>query len=227
MAYLETKNLKHQYQDGDQIRVILDSVNLEFEKGKIYSILGYSGAGKTTLLSILAGLDKPNSGEVIVDGKKLSELSLDNYRRNYAATVFQHFNLIDYLSPVDNLLTAMEITDNDMPANIKEVAVNLLDYVGIVSTKASRPVKKLSGGEKQRVAIARALSTNCDIILADEPTGNLDSETEREIIDFLRVLAHEHGKCVIVVTHSDDVAKFTDQVLKLENGSLTEVVLDA
>lgn len=220
MSILTAKNLTHYFQDGESVRYILNDVNLEFEKGKVYGILGYSGSGKTTLISLLSGLDSPKSGEVLFNGENIEKVGLSTYRRNDIAIVFQQYNLISYLTARENIEVAMGITDNNLPADKKEIAYNLLDYVGIVRTKADRPVPKLSGGEQQRVAIARALSTNVDLIFADEPTGNLDSETEIEIIGLFKKLAHEHNKCIILVTHANEVAAHADVVLRLNKGTI-------
>lgn len=218
MAILETKQLSYYYQDGDQRRYILRNNEQEFEKGKFYAILGQSGSGKTTFLSLLSALDFPKEGEVLYKGKPIKDA--ENYRRNEIGIVFQSYNLIPYMTPVENILVAMSITENPLPKDQKEVAYNLLDYIGIQHHKADRLVTALSGGEQQRVAIARALATNVDIILADEPTGNLDEEMEMEIVNIFKKLAHEHGKCVIVVTHSKEIADLADESLYLRKGAL-------
>lgn len=220
---LEIKDLSHKFQDGAEVRELLKNINYEFEKGKLYSILGYSGSGKTTLVSFLSGLDTPTQGSISYDGKDLTEIRLDKYRRNKATIVFQEYNLVDYLTAHQNVVLAMDITENEVPDDKEEVAFNLLDYVGIVNSKAKRKVKNLSGGEKQRVAVARAIATNADLIFADEPTGNLDTETEVEIISIFKELAVKHDKCVIIVTHSNEVAKNADIILRLNNGQLNEV----
>lgn len=220
---LEIKDLSHKFQDGAEVRELLKDINYEFEKGKLYSILGYSGSGKTTLVSFLSGLDTPTQGSISYEGKDLTEIRLDKYRRNKATIVFQEYNLVDYLTAHQNVVLAMDITENEVPDDKEEVAFNLLDYVGIVNSKAKRKVKNLSGGEKQRVAVARAIATNADLIFADEPTGNLDTETEVEIISIFKELAVKHDKCVIIVTHSNEVAKNADIILRLNNGQLNEV----
>lgn len=221
MESLKVSNLSHQFRDGEKLKTVLDDVNVEFNSGKLYAILGYSGSGKTTLISFLSGLDSPDSGTIEYDGINIETYGLDKYRRNKSSIVFQQYNLIDFQTAHQNLMTAMGITENELPPNPSEVAYNLLDFVGIGKTKADRKVKKLSGGEQQRVAIARALATNVDLIFADEPTGNLDSESEREIIRLFKVLATEYNKCVILVTHSDQVAASADQVVRLNDGKLS------
>lgn len=218
MAILEAKELSYFYQDGDSKRYILNNVTYSFEKGKFYTILGESGSGKTTFLSLICALDEPKSGEVLYDGKDIRSIGYENYRRNKIGIVFQSYNLIPFMTAIENVQVAMSITDNDIPKNQRGVASNLLDFVGIDSTKAGRTVNMLSGGEQQRVAIARSLATNVDLIMADEPTGNLDEERETEIIDVFKTLAHEHNKCVIIVTHSAKIAGQADGVIKLRKG---------
>lgn len=216
--FLDVKDLSYYYQDGDAKRYIFQNLNYNFKQGVFYAILGESGSGKTTLLSILSGMDKQTSGSVEYKGTSIKDIGLNVFRRNNVGMVFQSYNLIPYMTPYENILSAMNITDNIIEEQ-NNVAYNLLDFLGITKSKADRLITKLSGGEQQRVAIARALATNVDLILADEPTGNLDSKTERSIVDVFRILANEHNKCVIVVTHSDEVAKYADVVINLSNGS--------
>ncbi|MGL4373992.1 MAG: ABC transporter ATP-binding protein, partial [Turicibacter sp.] len=196
MTMLELKDLSHAYVDGDIRRVVLENVNCTFERGNFYSILGPSGSGKSTLLSIAAGLDDIQDGQVIVDGKPIEEIGLVKYRRNHMAIVFQSFNLIPYLTAVENVEMAMKITDNETPKNKREIALGFLEKLGISEMKSNKFIKQLSGGEQQRVAIARALVTGADLIFADEPTGNLDSQTEREICELFQLLAHQFNKCI-------------------------------
>lgn len=220
MSLLETKNVDYYYQDGDQRRYILKDASVTFEKGKCYSILGQSGSGKTTFLSLISALDSPKEGTVLLEGKDIKEIGYEYFRRNKISIIFQSYNLVPYLTAVENVLVPMSITDNELPKDHKEVAYNLLDYIGITKDKANRLVNQLSGGEQQRVAIARALATNVDIILADEPTGNLDEEMEQEIVDIFKELAHTHNKCVIMVTHSNEIAQQADERLYLRKGVL-------
>ncbi len=222
MSILSLDNISYGYIDGNSKRTILDGLSYTFEKGKFYTILGPSGSGKTTLLAIAGGLEKTQQGKVFYENKDINEIGLGKYRRNYLSFVFQQFNLIPYLTAVENVVNVMEITDNDVPKPYYKTALNLLNQFGIVQTKAERSIFKLSGGEQQRVAIARGLATNVDVILADEPTGNLDTGTEKEIIKIFRLLATQYNKCVIVVTHSDDIASLSDIQLKLEGGRLIE-----
>ncbi|WP_067837050.1 ABC transporter ATP-binding protein [Amphibacillus sediminis] len=218
---LQAKDVNYYYQDGESRRYILKDTNAQFDKGKFYAILGQSGSGKTTFLSLLSALDSPKSGSILFDNVDIKQLGYEKYRRNKIGIIFQSYNLIPTLTAVENVLVPMSITENEIPADRLTVAYNLLDYIGIVKSKADRYVNKLSGGEQQRVAIARALATNVELILADEPTGNLDEEMEQEIVDIFKKLAHEHNKCVIVVTHSNEIAEQADQILTLKKGLLT------
>lgn len=217
---LKLENLNYSYIDGGYERQILKDLSYSFEAGRLYTILGPSGSGKTTLLSLLAGLDDAKSGNIYFKGTDIKTMGLGKYRRNAIAIVFQQYNLINYLTAVENVLVAMSETDNPLPKDQKNVAYNLLERFGIVNTKADRLVSQLSGGEQQRVAIARALASNVDLIFADEPTGNLDTATEKEIIGIFNELAHEFGKTIIVVTHSDEVSKLSDQRILLKDGQL-------
>ena len=220
---LKLDKLNYGYIDGGFRREILKDLSYDFEEGTFYTILGPSGSGKTTLLSIMAGLDKQESGNVYYQGEDIDVMGLNNYRRNKIGVVFQSYNLITYLTGLENILLAMTETDNKIPGNKKELAYALLSMVGIVESKADRLVTKLSGGEQQRIAIARALAGNGDLIFADEPTGNLDSETEQEIIRIFRMLAEEYGKTIIVVTHSNEVSKLSDKRVLLKRGILRDL----
>ena len=215
MNILETKDLYFTYPDGDARKVILNDVNVSFEKGKFYTILGASGSGKTTFLSLIAALDKAERGEILYEGKSLSEIGYEKYRRNNAGIVFQSYNLIPYMNAVENVMVAMSITDNEMEKDMKGEALRILESVGIDGSKATRRINRLSGGEQQRVAIARAISTNVEVVLADEPTGNLDAKTSEMIIEIFKELAHKQNKCVIMVTHSEKIANQSDVILKL------------
>lgn len=217
---LKLNNLNYGYTDGAARRSILKDCSYEFEDGRFYTILGPSGSGKTTLLSILAGLDTPESGEIWFRDQKIEAKGLYHYRRNQIGIVFQQYNLINYLTGIENVELAMTETDNEVPKNHKEIAYALLEKVGIVQSKANRMISQLSGGEQQRIAIARALASNVDLIFADEPTGNLDTATEQEIIRIFRQLAQDFGKTVIVVTHSESVSQFSDERVLLHEGQL-------
>jgi putative ABC transport system ATP-binding protein len=220
---LKLEGINYGYIDGGYKREILKNLGYSFNSGTFYTILGPSGSGKTTLLSIMAGLDKAESGKIWFDGQDVDELGLYKYRRNKIGVVFQSYNLIPYLTGKENILLAMTETDNKLPANHGELALALLNMVGIVETKANRLVTHLSGGEQQRIAIARAIAGNVDLIFADEPTGNLDTATEQEIIKIFRMLAEKFGKTIIVVTHSNEVSKLSDQRILLRDGVLHDI----
>lgn len=215
MKILETKNLSFAYKDGEGMRTILDNVNICFETGIFYTILGASGSGKTTFLSLISALDVPQQGSIEYMGKDISQIGLDIYRRKDIALIFQNYNLIPYMNALENVLLAMSISMETSKVD-KSDAYAFLKQVGIDEQKSNRLVVKLSGGEQQRVAIARALSTGANIIMADEPTGNVDSRTSQQIVEIFKNLAHNKNKCIIVVTHSKDVSDESDVVLKLD-----------
>jgi len=218
MALLSVDNINYYYQDGDVLRYILRDISCSFDRGTFYTVLGESGSGKTTLLALLSALDQPKTGTVRYEGVDIKSIGYDKYRRNNVSIIFQAYNLVPYMTAVENVRVAMSITDNQLPNDLESVAYNLLDYIGISKDRADRTVNKLSGGEQQRVAIARALATNVDVILADEPTGNLDEDMETEIVQIFKRLAHDHNKCVIVVSHSSQIANESDVVFRLRKG---------
>jgi putative ABC transport system ATP-binding protein len=207
---LEIKNIMYYYK-SQKDKVILDHISYDFERGKMYAILGTSGSGKTTLLSLLAGLDVPVEGEVCVNGENILKKGLNAHRKENISLVFQNYNLIDYLTPVENVRLGG-----------KEDAMELLKKMGLNVAESRRNVMQLSGGQQQRVAIARALASNAPILLADEPTGNLDEDTANEIIDIFLNLAHEQDKCVVMVTHSKEMAGKADVILTLKKGIIAE-----
>ncbi len=208
MSTLELKNVSYAYEKG---KAVLQNVGGSLETGKMYAILGSSGSGKTTLLSLLGGLDVPTQGGVLFDGEDITTKGLEHHRRNHISLIFQSYNLIDYMTPIENVrLTA------------KLDAAPILERLGLTKDETQRNVLKLSGGQQQRVAIARALASDAPVILADEPTGNLDADTAEEITVILKESAHAFGKCVVVVTHSGEVAKQADVVLEIKRGHLKE-----
>lgn len=210
MDVLEIKNVTYSYKSsGDKI---LSSVNQKFELGKFYAITGKSGAGKSTLIALLAGLDKPQVGQVLFKNENIERAGYSNHRKNNISLVFQNYNLIDYLSPLENIRLVN-----------KKASESILLELGLNESQIKRNVMKLSGGQQQRVAIGRALVSEAPIILADEPTGNLDSITAGEIIEILKKSAKERNKCVIVVTHSKEVADAADIVLELKDKRLEKV----
>ena len=209
MALLSLQNISFSY---DKTPVFRD-ISYDFEKGKMYCIIGKSGAGKTTLLSLLSGLTTPTAGEIIYDGKSIAKIDKYTFRSKYIGVVFQSFNLITKYTALENVILSMDVSGAKIKDK-KEKALELLESVGLDDGEANRRVLKLSGGQQQRVAIARALSYDPDIILADEPTGNLDRDTQKEIMDIFRELANQ-GKCVILVSHSPDVADMCDERYEL------------
>ena len=210
MPTLELQNVSYSYEKG---KPVLSNISIALEAGKLYAVLGPSGSGKTTLLSLLGGLDTPTQGEVLFDGENITAKGLEYHRRNHISLIFQSYNLIDYMTPIENVqLTA------------KQDAASVLERLGLKKDEISRNVLKLSGGQQQRVAIARALASDAPVILADEPTGNLDEAAAREITAVLRESAHTFGKCVVVVTHSGEVAKQADVVLEIRSGHFSQKV---
>ncbi|MER6102084.1 ABC transporter ATP-binding protein [Streptomyces sp. NPDC001832] len=216
---LELADVSRTYSTGSRRRVVLKSVSYTFEAGHMYAIVGPSGSGKTTLLSLASGLDAPTSGSVRFKGRDVAEVGLGTYRNRHVATVFQSLNLLTYMNAVQNVTSAMEIT-GVRGGSRKQRANELLGLLGIEPEDRTRRTLQLSGGQQQRVAIARALACEVDILFADEPTGALDHETAAGIIEVFRKLAHDDGKCVIVVTHSRDVAAACDKTLILKRGKL-------
>lgn len=209
---LEVKDLSYKYKDGDSY--VLKNLNFAFEEGLVYAIKGKSGCGKTTFLSLISGLEKYEEGSIRFLGEELKTIDLDYYRSRDIGIVFQSFNLLPGLSAIENIILAMNVSgvkDKDK----KALAIKLLGSVGLNEAKGDRRVLKLSGGEEQRVAIARSIAYDAKIIIADEPTGNLDKETETEIMAIFKDLA-KLGKCVIIVTHSNNVAKMADVVYELK-----------
>lgn len=201
---LEAKNVSYFYK-SQKDKLILENVNYGFEHGKMYALLGPSGSGKTTLLSLLAGLDIPTKGEILYDGKPIITRDLTEHRKHHISLVFQSYNLIDYLTVVENVKLGGQKTPEP-----------ILDKMGIGKEFWKRNVLQLSGGQQQRVAIARALASDVNVLLADEPTGNLDEATAWDVIDLLKRIAHEEGKCVIVVTHSKELADSVDIAIRMD-----------
>lgn len=216
-SILKVENLSFSYNNE---RFVLQDINTEFKKGTFYGIFGKSGAGKSTLLSLLAGLETSPYGHIYYKNKDLFKMNLDKYRCNEIGIIFQSYNLLSHLTAIENVILSMDIS-NVKIKNKENKAKSLLKKVGLSEDLINRRVLQLSGGEQQRVAIARALSYNSDVILADEPTGNLDPETEEAIINLLIDLAHNDNKCVIIISHSNYVSKKVDKSYYLTNGKLS------
>lgn len=209
MNIMELNNIEYAYENK---RKVLKGVSLSVEEGKMYAILGPSGCGKTTLLSLIGGLDSPSNGQILYDGQDIEKMGLSAHRKNNIAFIFQSYNLIDYLTPKENVALTSKLPP-----------LPILERVGLTDEESKRNVLKLSGGQQQRVAIARALASDAKVILADEPTGNLDEDTAAEIISILKECAHQMKKCVVIVTHSNELAKQADTVFCLKKGRLQQL----
>jgi putative ABC transport system ATP-binding protein len=220
MKCLELQDVSYRYEGG--MDAVLQNISATFESGKVYTVVGQSGAGKSTLLSLISGLDVCKEGNILYEGKNLRELDRDEYRAKNVGVIFQGYNLLLNSTAVYNITLSMNISESGIKERKakKEAAYALLEKMGIDKETADRKILRLSGGEQQRVGIARALSHDPDIIIADEPTGNLDSETETAVLDILTRLAHEDKKCVIIVTHSENVTAIADEVIGIRAGRL-------
>lgn len=212
---LKLDNVSYRYPDAKEDEFVFKNISYEFDKGKIYAIKGRSGSGKTTLLSLISGLEKCSLGNIYYKDKNLNNYDLDHYRNTNVGIIFQSYNLIPYYNAIENVVLSMDI-NGKIKDNKESIAKELLLKMGLKENELERRILKLSGGEQQRVAIARSMSYNPDIILADEPTGNLDKETEEEIMKIFRDLAENDNKCVIIVTHSNNVCKLSDEVIDLK-----------
>lgn len=206
MNIMELKNVVYAYENKKKV---LKSINLSVEEGKMYAILGPSGCGKTTLLSLMGGLDSPTNGQILYDGQDIEKMGLSAHRKNNIAFIFQSYNLIDYLTPKENVALTSKLPP-----------LPILERVGLTDEESKRNVLKLSGGQQQRVAIARALASDAKVILADEPTGNLDEDTAADVTAILKECAHQMNKCVVIVTHSNELAKQADVIFRLRKGDL-------
>ena len=214
---LKIDGVTYRYKGSD--KNVLSNLSVSFERGKLYSVVGPSGSGKTTLLSIMAGLDRPTSGDVFIEDESLSTYDLSQYRSKRVAMVFQAFHLFPFLTALENVsfpLEAQGVSKSEAQSKAKEYLENL----EISDDKHNRYPANLSGGEQQRVSIARAIITGAKVILADEPTGNLDEETGKLIVETLKKLAHEQDCCVIIVTHNLDIAETSDVVYRMSYGKL-------
>ena len=215
MNTLKVEDVSYSYKNAAGEQVILKNVNAEFEAGKMYAIVGESGSGKTTLLSLLSALDKLQEGDIKYNNKSLRKIGGSEFRLKYVNIVFQSYNLIKYMTAKENVEVAIDFDGRKVDAN------KYLKQVGLSEEEGGRLIGKLSGGQQQRVAIARAIASNSPIIVADEPTGNLDEDTEEKIIGLFKDLAHDDKKIVIIVTHSKQVAEHADEILRLKKGKLS------
>jgi len=214
MGILKLEDVSYRYKDAPKEAYVFKNINYEFEEGKMYAIKGKSGSGKTTLLSLITGLEKCTEGQILYDGKTLKKMNLDRYRNTDIGIVFQSYNLLPRLTAIENIIVSMEISKVKVK-NKKQKALELMKSVGLSEEHSKRKILKLSGGEQQRIAIARSLSYNPKIIIADEPTGNLDKDTESEILKIFKHLAKDENKCVIIVTHSQNVCNEVDTIYEL------------
>ena len=219
MSILEAKNLKKIYGKGESTVNALRGVNLSVEKGEFVAIVGTSGSGKSTLLHMLGGLDRPTEGEVFVDGKNIFELkdeALTIFRRRKIGFVFQAFNLVPVLNVYENIVLPIELDGEKVD---KEFIDTIVDTLGISHKKEALP-NQLSGGQQQRVAIARALASRPAIILADEPTGNLDTKTGQDVLSLLKVSAEKFSQTIVMITHNEEIAQLADRIIRIEDGNI-------
>jgi len=222
VSVLALENVTYKYEGTS--KNVLKGASAAFEAGKIYAVTGRSGAGKSTLLSLMAGLDVCSGGRVLYGGDDLKGLDRDEYRAKKIGVIFQAFNLITNYTALDNITLSMGISGwPGFSKDRKAFAYSLLEKVGIDRETAGRKVLKLSGGEQQRVGVARALAHGPNVVIADEPTGNLDADTENDVLAILSSLARDEGKCVIIVTHSKKVSSIADEALALKDGRLAPV----
>ena len=213
-------NLKKHYENGATIVHALDGVDLEIEKGEFVAVVGSSGSGKSTLLHMLGGLDSPTSGRVMVDGKEISTLKeeeLTIFRRRKIGFVFQSFNLVPVLNVYENIILPIQL-DGNKPD--KKYVNNIIQTLGLKSKLQNLP-SQLSGGEQQRVAIARALAIKPAIVLADEPTGNLDSKTSQDVVGLLKVTGERFGQTIVMITHNEELAQLADRIIRIEDGKIS------
>lgn len=219
MKVLRTNNLKKYYGTGDNQVKALDGVDLEVEQGEFLAIVGTSGSGKSTLLHMLGGLDRPTSGKVYVDDKDISKLKEDAlciFRRRKIGFVFQSYNLVPVLNVYENIVLPIELDGNTID---EDYVKNVISILGLNGKLESLP-NQLSGGQQQRVAIARALATKPTILLADEPTGNLDSKTSQDVLSLLKVTGEKFGQTIVMITHNEEIAQLADRIIRIEDGKI-------
>lgn len=221
MAVLKTINLKKYYGTGENQVKALDDINLEIERGEFVAIVGSPGSGKSTLLHMLGGLDYPTEGKVLVDNKDIFRLKEDElciFRRRKIGFVFQSYNLVPVLNVYENIVLPVELDGNKVD---KEYTKEVIHILGL-DAKLEHLPSQLSGGQQQRVAIARALITKPSILLADEPTGNLDSRTSQDVLGLLKVTSEQFGQTMVMITHNEEIAQMADRIVRIENGKLAE-----
>lgn len=219
MNILSVQQVSFSYRTKYQTVHAVKEVSCSMESGFLYALVGKSGSGKTTFLSLLAGLEKPDTGTILFQGSDLGTMDIDEYRRSYASVIYQNFNLFPFLSVLENVMYPM-LLNKQARAQAEKCAKEVLEQMGLDAQYWKRLPAMLSGGEQQRVAIARTLANDTKLILADEPTGNLDSENTRNIVNLLKKLAHENGCTVVVVTHDEAVADAADYVYRMDSGRL-------
>lgn len=217
---LELKNVSYWYDNDNKI---IEDLSVNFENGKFYTVIGPSGSGKTTFLSLISGLDKNKDGEILYKDKSIKKIGLTKYRNRYVSIIFQGYNLLTYMTALQNVISAISIKGLKVD-NKKARALDMLKKVGLTEEQADQKVLTLSGGQQQRVAIARALVSETGIIIADEPTGNLDEKTSKDIIKLFRDIVKEENKCLIMVTHNNDIAKSSDETYKLSDKKLIKIL---
>ncbi len=218
-AVMTFQNVSYWYEDK---KSILNKLNISFEQGKFYSIVGASGSGKTTFLSLAAGLDDTKEGQIFYQDKDLKKIGLSKYRNQCVSIIFQGYNLLTYMTALQNVVTAMEIK-KIKAKHKKEIALKMLARVGLDEEQANKKVLHLSGGQQQRVAIARALVSDANLIIADEPTGNLDEETSQEIMMLMKDIVKQEQKTLIMVTHNKELAEQTDEVYEVKKRQLNRI----
>ena len=219
MAILQTQNLKKVYGTGPNSVHALDGINLSIEKGQFVAVVGTSGSGKSTLLHMLGGLDRPTSGKVFVDGKdifSLKEEALTIFRRRKIGFVFQSYNLVPVLNVYENIVLPIELDSKKIDRHFVQ---NILETLGLSDRQDALP-SQLSGGQQQRVAIARALASSPAIILADEPTGNLDSKTSQDVLSLLKVTSQKFSQTMVMITHNEEIAQMADRIIRIEDGKI-------
>lgn len=219
MSILRTENLKKYYGKDENLVKALDGVNVDINKGEFVAIVGTSGSGKSTLLHMLGGLDRPTKGKVIVDNKDVFSMNNDNltiFRRRNIGFVFQSYNLVPILNAYENIVLPIELDGNKVDVKYVDEIIEILG----LTDKIDRLPNNLSGGQQQRVAIARALSTKPSIILADEPTGNLDSKTEQEVLCLLKLTSKKFNQTIVMITHNEQIAQMADRIIRIEDGNI-------